>query len=59
LLTGLYVLGWGAVAEAGLVSLVVVEHFDEFEQVGVCFGSGVEVDVSSDARDFDFVASKM
>ena len=51
------VLGWCEVLEAGLVALPVVEHLDEFEQVGVCFGTGSETDAAADPCDLDFEAS--
>jgi hypothetical protein len=50
------VLRWCEVLEAGLVALPVVEHLDEFEQVGMCFGTGSETDAASDPCDLDVEA---
>ncbi len=50
------VLGWCEVIEAGLVALPVVEHLDEFEQVGVCFGACAETYRPADPCDLDLQA---
>lgn len=54
LLPGLHVVGWFEVAEACLVALTVVEHFDELGQVVVCLGLRREVNAAADPCDVDF-----